>query len=67
MSSDNAISKCAFELAGESPSNEPVASSKFVNPRPPSNNSLGFSANWVNEAVTLAVCTAPMSMTLEKS
>ena len=65
MSSDNAISKCAFELAGESPSNEPVALSN--NPVLESNKSLGFSANWVNEAVTLAVCTAPMSMTLEKS
>ena len=65
LSSLTAISKCAFELLGESPSNEPVLSSK--SPLSESNNSLGFSANCARVAVTLDVWTAPISITLANS
>jgi hypothetical protein len=60
LSFDNAISKCALQLAGVSPSKLEPASSKF--PVLKSNKSSKLSEVCVIEAVTLEVWTAPMSI-----
>ena len=59
MSSDKAISKCASQLAGVSPSKFDWASSK--NPALESNVSSKLSDVWVIEAVTLEVYISPKS------
>ena len=65
LSSLVAISKCALQLAGVSPSKLELASSK--SPLLLSNKSSGLSADCVNDAVILAVCFAPISITLANS
>ena len=62
LSSEVAISKCAFALAGVSPSKfEPESSNK---PVLLSNKSSGLSEDCVKLAVILAVCFAPISIGL---
>ena len=61
MSVDVAISICALQFAGASPSKFEAPSSKF--PVLESNKSSIFSAVCVIEAVTLTVCVAPTSIT----
>ena len=65
LSSLVAISKCASQLAGVSPSKLDEALSKL--PDLLSNKSSGFLADCVNEAVTLTVYFAPISITFANS
>ena len=65
LSSLVAISKWALQFAGVSPSKLELASSKF--PVLLSNKSSGLSELCVIDAVTLAVCFAPISITLANS
>ena len=65
LSSDVAISKWASQLAGVSPSKFDLPSSKL--PERLSKRSSGFLADWVIEAVILAVCFAPISITFANS
>ena len=61
LSSDVAISICALQLAGVSPSKLEEAESKL--PLLLSNKSSGLSDVCVKDAVILAVCLAPISIT----
>ena len=61
LSSLVATSICALQLAGVSPSKLEEAESKL--PDLLSNKSSGLSDVWVNDAVILAVCLAPISIT----